>query len=67
MITPGECAERAAECRQMARRAPNPTAQAILIDIARTWERLAIQTAYEPLEGTIVPADQMSFSFTAAS
>jgi hypothetical protein len=67
MITPGECAERAAECRQMAQRAPNPTVQAILIDIARTWERLAIQTAHGPHERTIVPADQMNFSFTAAS
>jgi hypothetical protein len=51
----------------MAERAPNASVQAILIDMARTWERLAIQTAHEPLERMIVMADQMAFSFTAAS
>ena len=62
MITSRECRERAAECRQMAERAPNATVQAILIDMARTWERLAIQAAHSR---TIVAADQMAFPFTA--
>jgi hypothetical protein len=29
----------------MARREPNPHVQAVLNDMARSWERLAIQTA----------------------
>ena len=62
MITSRECRERAVECRQMAERAPNATVQAILIDMARTWERLAIQAAHSR---TIVAADQMAFPFTA--
>jgi hypothetical protein len=45
MITSRECRERAAECREMARREPNPQVQAVLNDMARSWERLAIQTA----------------------
>ena len=43
MITPIECQERAAECRQMAARAPNPRVHAILTDMARTWTRLALE------------------------
>jgi hypothetical protein len=45
MITSRECKERAAECREMAWREPNPHVQAVLNDMARSWERLAIQTA----------------------
>ena len=45
MITSRECKERAAECREMARREPNPHVQAVLNDMARTWERLSIQAA----------------------
>ena len=41
MITSVECREHAAECRQMAEHAPNLRVRTILIDIARTWERLA--------------------------
>jgi hypothetical protein len=52
MITSRQCRERAAECRQMAERAPNATVQ----------ERLAIQAAHSR---TIVAADQMAFPFTA--
>jgi hypothetical protein len=65
MITSRECRERAAECRQMAARASNANMQGILIDMSRTWERLAIQTALEAHERMIVTADQMAFSFTA--
>jgi hypothetical protein len=45
MITSRECTERAAECREMVLRAPNPHVRAALNDIARSWERLAIQAA----------------------
>jgi hypothetical protein len=38
-----KCKEHAAECRRMARRAPNSRVQVILMDIARTWDRLAIE------------------------
>jgi hypothetical protein len=53
-----ECRERAVECRQMAERAPM---QAALIDMAKTWERLAHQNAWL---NCLVTADQMAFSFT---
>jgi hypothetical protein len=43
MITSKECKERAAECREMLQRAPNPQVRAALNDMARSWERLAIQ------------------------
>jgi hypothetical protein len=43
MITPERCRERAAECVQMAERAPNRRVQDILLDIARTWTRLAFE------------------------
>jgi hypothetical protein len=45
MITSRECRERAAECREMAKRALNPHVRAVLNDMARSWERLAIQAA----------------------
>ena len=38
-----ECKEHAAECRRMAVRAPSSRVQAILMDMARTWDRLAIE------------------------
>jgi hypothetical protein len=43
MITPVECRERSAECRAMAENAPNARVRAILIDMARTWARLALE------------------------
>jgi hypothetical protein len=42
-MSPVECKERAAECRQMAEDAPNTRVQAILNDMARTWDRLALE------------------------
>jgi hypothetical protein len=45
MITSRECRERAAECREMAERAPNAHLRAVLNDMTRSWERLAIHTA----------------------
>lgn len=41
-----ECKEHAAECRQMAECAPNSRVQAILMDMARTWDRLAIEAEF---------------------
>jgi hypothetical protein len=67
MISSRECRERADECRQMAERAPNVTVQAILMDMARSWERLAIQSAHDAHERTMVATDQMAFSFAAPS
>jgi hypothetical protein len=46
MISAGECREHAIECRQMSERAPNLRVRDILIDMARTWERLALETAH---------------------
>jgi hypothetical protein len=43
LITPERCRDRAAECHQMAERAPNMRVQDILLDIARTWTRLALE------------------------
>jgi hypothetical protein len=63
MITFIECKERAVECRQMVKRAPNANVQAALIDMAKTWERLALQSAWLN-QG--VTADQLAFSFTEA-
>jgi hypothetical protein len=43
MISATECRERAAECRQMADREHTSRIQSILIDMARTWDRLALE------------------------
>jgi hypothetical protein len=43
MITSADCKAHAAECRQMAKRAFNLRVEAILIDMARIWERMAIE------------------------
>jgi hypothetical protein len=42
-ITPVECQQRAVECHEMAKRALNPRMQSILIDMARTWQRLSLE------------------------
>ena len=46
MIDATECRELAAECRQMADRAQTIRLRSILIDIARTWTRLALEVEY---------------------
>jgi hypothetical protein len=38
-----ECKEQAAQCRRMAAGEPNLGVQAILTDMAKTWDRLAIE------------------------
>ena len=43
MISAAECRERAAECRQMAERAPTLRVRSILTDMAWTWTRLALE------------------------
>ena len=43
MITPRECRKRATECREMAERELNAHVRAVLNDMARGWERLALQ------------------------
>jgi hypothetical protein len=44
MINPVECRQYAVDCQRMAERAPNLRVKSILIDISRTWERLALET-----------------------
>jgi hypothetical protein len=46
MISVTECRERAAECRQMADREHTYRVQSILIDMARTWDRLALEAEH---------------------
>ena len=46
MISAVECREHAVECRQMAERAPSLRVRDILIDMARGWERLALETEH---------------------
>ena len=43
MLTAERCKVRAAECQRMAAQAPNARVQDILIDMARTWMRLALE------------------------
>jgi len=61
MITSRECKGRAAECRGMAQREPNAYVRAVLNDMARTWERLALQAAQ------FTNQTQMGFSFGTIS
>ena len=53
-MNPIECKERAAECRQMAEDAPNSRVQAILIDMARTWDRLALEAEIGQKSGPLL-------------
>jgi hypothetical protein len=62
MITPVECRQHAIECRQMAGRAPNSRVQFLLIDMARTWDRLAIEAEHTQ---TNAPAAQLIASQAA--
>jgi hypothetical protein len=43
MFTPLECRLRAAECQKMAERAPTASVRATLEDMARSWNRLAVE------------------------
>ena len=52
VMSPAECKEQAAQCRRMAEGELNLRVQAILTDMARTWDRLAIEA-----DQTIVESD----------
>ena len=43
MLTPALCRDRSAECRRLAAAAKNRGVQDILLDMARTWTRLAVE------------------------
>ena len=43
MLSPEKCRDRAAECLQWAESAPSSRVRDILLDVARTWTRLAIE------------------------
>jgi hypothetical protein len=43
MITPVECRQHAVECQRMVERAANLRMRSILIDMARTWQRLSLE------------------------
>jgi hypothetical protein len=49
MITAVECRQHAFECQQMAERAANLRMQSILIDMARTWRRLALEVEQQSI------------------
>jgi hypothetical protein len=61
MVTSRECRERATECREMSRCEPNAHVRAVLNDMARSWERLALQAAQ------FTNQVQLGFSFTTVS
>ena len=46
MVTVDECREHATDCRQMAEREHSHRVRLILIDMARTWERLALEAEH---------------------
>jgi hypothetical protein len=61
MVTSRECKERAADCQEMAGRELNPHVRAVLNDMARSWERLAVQAAQFTNQA------QLGFSFATVS
>ena len=44
MFSPEKCRDRATECLQWAESAPSSRVRDILLDVARTWTRLAIES-----------------------
>ena len=50
-MSPVECREQAAQCRQMAEGELNLRVQAILTDMAKTWDRLAIEAEISQSSG----------------
>jgi hypothetical protein len=60
-MSPVECKEQAAQCRRMAEGEPNLRVQAILMDMARTWDRLALETEIsQENRPSLRPASQAS-------
>lgn len=43
MLTPAMCRNRSYDCQWLAERASNPRVRDILLDMARTWTRLALE------------------------
>ena len=43
MLTPAMFRNRSYDCQQLAERAPNARVRDILLDMARTWTRLALE------------------------
>ena len=50
-MSPVDCKEQAAQCRRMAECEPNLRVQSILMDMARTWDRLAIEAEISQKSG----------------
>ena len=50
-MSPVECKEHAAQCRRMAEGELNLRVHAILTDMARTWDRLAIEAEISQRSG----------------
>ena len=50
-MSPVECKEQAAQCRRMAECETNLRVQSILMDMARTWDRLAIEAEISQKSG----------------
>ena len=59
LITPVECRQHAVECQRMAERAANLRMRSTLIDMSRTWQRLALeveqQSSYK--NESLLPSD----------
>jgi len=43
VLTPAMCRNRSYDCQWLAERASNPRVRDILLDMARTWTRLALE------------------------
>ena len=54
VMRPVECREQAAQCRRMAEGEPNLRVQAILTDMAKTWDRLAIEAEISQISTAVV-------------
>ena len=52
MITATECRGHGVECRRMATRAPSLRMKALLVDMARGWDRLAVEAEQYTLRRT---------------
>jgi hypothetical protein len=53
-MSPVECKKQAAQCRRMAHGEPNFRVQAILTDMAKTWDRLAIEAEISQKSGPLL-------------
>ena len=59
MLTAERCRDRAAECQQMAEHAPSARIRDILLDVARTWTRLALEAEqWAQMKSTVSAAYQ---------